>query len=82
MTYTMEEKRKLIADSDRLGLIAAFYRKMVKEFNVQSRASVGPPNYSMTLYYQSHLEDEATFYERVQGILDEKIDEITEEEGR
>jgi len=65
-------------DSKHLHEIASFYRMMMKEFNVQSRLSVGPPNYSMTLYFQSHLEDEASFYDRVTRVLDERIEELNE----
>jgi len=74
-----QEKLQLQEDSKRLHLISAFYRKMVKEFNVQSRGAPGPPNYSMTLYFQSHLEDEANFYNRVMVVLDERIEELDRE---
>jgi len=74
-----QEKLQLQKDSTRLALISVFYRKMVKEFNVQSRGSIGPPNYSMTLYFQSHLEDEASFYNRVMIVLDERIEELDSE---
>ena len=71
-----EEIRQLNLDEESLLGIAAFYRKMIKEFNVQARGSVGPPNYSMTLYFQSHLEDEAEFYSRVANVLGERITEL------
>ncbi len=71
-----QEKLQLEEDAKQLYLIASFYRKMVKEFNVQQRTAVGPPNYSMTLYFQSHLEDEASFYDRVMRVLDERIEEL------
>ena len=76
-----QERLQLEADARRLKVISAFYRKMVKEFNVQSKLSIGPPNYSMTLYFQSHLEDEADFYTRVQSILENRIFEIENDEG-
>jgi len=71
-----QEKLQLQKDTERLGLISAFYRKMVSEFNIQQRGVVGPPNYSMTLYFQSHLEDEASFYTRVARVLDDRIEEL------
>ena len=73
---TAQEKLQLKEDVGRLHLISSFYRKMMKEFSVQARGSIGPPNYSMTLYFQSHLEDEATFMERVSRVLDERIEEL------
>ena len=74
-----QEILQLTEDSNRLKLIAAFYRKMMGEFVVQSRKSIGPPDYSMTLYFQSHLEDEVRFYKRVQSFLDERIKELDSE---
>ena len=71
-----EEIRQLNLDTSSLLSIAAFYRKMMKEFNIQARGAVGPPNYAMTLYFQSHLEDEAEFYSRVANVLGERITEL------
>ena len=75
-----QEILQLHEDAKRLDGISAFYRKMVKEFNVQQRGAVGPPNYSMTLYFQSHLEDEATFYSRVRDVL-VRMEARIEDEG-
>jgi len=74
-----QENLQLQKDADRLRLIAAFYRKMVHEFNVQQRGVVGPPNYSMTLYFQSHLEDEAKFYSRIADSLEQRLSELEDE---
>jgi len=76
---TSQERLQLKEDANRLDLISAFYRKMVKEFNVQQRGAIGPPNYSMTLYFQSHLEDEASFYNRVRDALVELEGRIEKE---
>lgn len=62
--------RQLQSDAKKLKEMAAYYRKMVKEFHVQKRGTLGPPNYSMTLYFQGTLEDEVTFYNRVAAFLD------------
>jgi len=78
--HRLAEKLQLEEDSRRIHLISAFYRKMVKEFVIQSRKSVGPPNYSMTLYFQSHLEDEATLYDRIMRVLDERIEELNKDD--
>jgi len=77
-----EETLKLQADVSRLHNISSFYRKMIKEFNVQQRGvGLGPPQYSMTLYFQSHLEDEAVFYERLTRVLDERIEELNNDDS-
>jgi len=78
MTDMMKSQERLQLEEDvkRVQLISAFYRKMVKEFNIQARGAVGPPSYSMTLYFQSHLEDEADFYTRIMRVLDERIEEL------
>ncbi|MEE8113075.1 MAG: hypothetical protein V3T23_01850 [Nitrososphaerales archaeon] len=75
------EKVQLQTDILQLNKIAAFYRKMMKEFNVQQRGvGLGPPNYSMTLYFQSHLEDEADFYTRVASVLENRVFELETED--
>jgi len=61
---------QLVSDAKKLKEIGAFYRKMVKEFHVQKRGLLGPPAYSMTLYFQGALEDEATFYNRLATFLE------------
>jgi len=76
----VQEKLQLQEDVKRIHLIETFYRKMIREFNVQQKGvGLGPPNYSMTLYFQSHLEDEANLYLRIMRVLDERIEEIDKE---
>jgi hypothetical protein len=74
------EIQSLKADRDRLRLIAAYYKKLIKSVVLTERLPNNYPSYAMTLYFQLSLDDESQFYTRTAKVIDKLIEILEEEE--